>query len=174
SWGDRAVGWARRARRPHPEEARSAVSKDGGGLMLRDAALRAAPQHEAEEASSLGLLYSAWAWRAECAFAHPTTKQLRRLAQRAPLRRMHGLGRARLGRVVRRVLLAPQRLARELNEMMGDEPHAENGVDLPATQRVARRLPEWPAVIRQDSDVQHDAEGEHQPAREVAPVELAA
>jgi hypothetical protein len=25
------------------------VSKDGGGLMLRDAALRAAPQHEAEE-----------------------------------------------------------------------------------------------------------------------------
>src|SRR5215467_2167187 len=37
--------------RPHPEEARSAVSKDGGGLMLRDAALRAAPQHEAEESA---------------------------------------------------------------------------------------------------------------------------
>src|SRR5262249_56741270 len=99
--------------------------------MLRDAALRAAPQHEAEEASSLGLLYSAWAWRAECAFAHPTTKQLRRLAQRRQLPRMHGLGRARLCRVVRRVLLAPQRLPRALHEMMRHGPHTANRVDLP-------------------------------------------
>ncbi len=57
---------------------------------------------------------------------------------------------------------------------MGDEPHAENGVDLPAPQRVARRPPERLAIIRQDSDVQEDAEGEHQCARQVCPVELAA
>src|SRR5262249_41639527 len=112
-----------------------------GAASCFESALRAAPQHEAEEASSLGLLHSAWAWPAERAFAHPTTKQLRRLAQNRQLRRMHGLGRARLGRVVRRVLLAPQRLARELNEMMGDEPHAENGVDLPPAHPLPRPLP---------------------------------
>jgi hypothetical protein len=55
--------------RPHPEEARSAVSKDGAAtdlgltrvgysrltvpLMLRDAALRAAPQHEGERAQAV-------------------------------------------------------------------------------------------------------------------------
>src|SRR5262245_938817 len=72
------------------------------------------------------------------------TKQLRRLAQRRQLRRMDGLGRARLGRVVRRVLLAAERLARELNEVMGDEPHAEKGVDLRAERRVDTRRTEWP------------------------------
>src|SRR6266436_6693287 len=87
---------------------------------------------------------------------------------------MYGFGRARLGRVVRRILLAAQRLAGELNEVMGDEPHAENGVNLSAPQRVTRRPPERLAIIRENSDVQQDAEGEHQCTRQVPPVELAA
>jgi len=68
-----------------------------------------------------------------------STHRLRRFAQRRQLRLMQGPGCAALGRVVRRVLLAAQRLAGKLNEVMGDEPHAENGVDLSAPQRVARR-----------------------------------
>src|SRR5262249_2538624 len=82
-------------------------------------------------------------------------------------------GCAALGRVVRRILLAAQRLAGELNEVMGDEPHAENGVDLPAPQRVARRPPERLAIIRENSDVTEDAEGEHQCARKVTALYLA-
>ena len=44
-------GVARLPAPPHPEEARTAVSKDGRpliGLTLRDASLRDAPQHEDE------------------------------------------------------------------------------------------------------------------------------
>src|SRR5688572_15020936 len=37
--------------RPPPEEARSAVSKDGAAPMLRDALLRNAPQHEGRDRS---------------------------------------------------------------------------------------------------------------------------
>src|SRR5262249_56705662 len=48
---------AGRAGRHHPEERPEGPRLEGwGGLMLRDAALRAAPQHEAEETSSLGPL----------------------------------------------------------------------------------------------------------------------
>ena len=71
---------------------------------------------------------------------------------------------AHLGRVVRRVLLAAQRLARELDQVMRDEAHAEHGVDLAAAHRVTRRAPERLAVVRQDSDVQHDPERQHQRA----------
>src|SRR5436189_3608331 len=41
---------------PHPEEARSAVSKDGGDHMLRDALLRNAPQHEADQAPDIDVV----------------------------------------------------------------------------------------------------------------------
>src|SRR5437764_7321880 len=43
------VVWCGLILRPHPEEARSAVSKDGRALraMVRDASLRDAPHHEA-------------------------------------------------------------------------------------------------------------------------------
>jgi len=43
--------------RPHPEEARSALSKDEGGPMLRDALLRSAPQHEAVEKVPAGSIH---------------------------------------------------------------------------------------------------------------------
>ena len=38
-------------------------------------------------------------------------------------------------------MLAAQGLTRELNEVMRDEAHAEDGIDLPATQGVAGSAP---------------------------------
>src|SRR4051812_3120629 len=72
---------------------------------------------------------------------------LRRLAQ-GGRQFGHGLGLAHLGGIVRRVLLAAQRLTGELDEMVGDEAHAEHGVDLAAAERVPRGAPERFAVVR--------------------------
>src|ERR1700737_3550292 len=74
-----------------------------------------------------------------------------RLAQRRHFARARGIARAGLGRIIRRVLLAAQRLARELDEMVRDEAHAQHGIDLSAAKRVARRSPERLAVIGQEA-----------------------
>src|SRR5262249_19356417 len=55
---------------------------------------------------------------------------------------------ARLRRIERGVLLAAQRLARELDQMVRGEAHAEHRLDLPLPQGGARRLPELGAIVR--------------------------
>jgi hypothetical protein len=50
--------------RPHPEERRGRVSKDGGGRILRDALLRNAPQDEADRAINSTSLE--WKGRVSC------------------------------------------------------------------------------------------------------------
>src|SRR5438270_6945625 len=55
---------------------------------------------------------------------------------------------AGLGRVERGVLLAAQRLARELDQVVRGEAHAEHRLDLPFLERELRRLPECAAIVR--------------------------
>src|SRR5262245_37601042 len=82
---------------------------------------------------------------------------LRALAQRRQAVGAHGATFsgtiAHLGRVVGCILLAAQRLARELDEMVRDEAHAEHRVDLSAAHCVARRPPERFAVVGENSDM---------------------
>ena len=47
-------------------------------------------------------------------------------------------------------MIAAQRLAREADEVMGDDAHAERRIELTAAQRAPRRAPELPPVVGQD------------------------
>src|SRR5262249_33464083 len=80
--------------------------------------------------------------------------------------------RARLVRVIGCILLAAQRLARELDEVIGDEAHAKHGIDLTAAKGMTRGAPERSAVIRENADMQENAKGKHQRAGKVRPSEL--
>src|ERR1019366_2083337 len=77
-------------------------------------------------------------------------------------------------RVERGILFATDCLARELDEVMRDEAHAQSRVDLPTAQRVAKRAPERASVVRQQSDMEHDVEGKRRRATQVDPGQLAA
>src|SRR5215216_347828 len=74
----------------------------------------------------------------------------------------------------RRVLLAAQGLARELDEVMGNEPHAEHGIDLAAPQRPARRAPERTPVIRKQAHTQHHVGGKDGTLAQVGDIEPSA
>src|SRR5260370_36314061 len=97
------------------------------------------------------------------------THPLRRWPQRLSYR-----GFDCLAGIIGCILLAAQRLARKLNEVVRDEPYAENGVDLSARDRMSRCPPERFAVIGQDADVEHDPERQDEGAGNVRPVQSAA
>src|ERR1700704_6208507 len=92
----------------------------GGRPMLRDARTRLRARGKVRRNALLSM-------RAEEAY-------LRALAQRRQPVGVHGAAFrgtiAHLSRVIRRVLFAAQRLARELDEMVRDEAHPEHRVDL--------------------------------------------
>ena len=78
--------------------------------------------------------------------------------------RWRGATQLRLGRVIGCILFAAQRLARELDEVMGDEAHPKHGIDLAAAQGMARGAPERFAVVGDNADMQENAKGKHQRA----------
>src|ERR1039458_4876064 len=76
-------------------------------------------------------------------------------------------------RIERRILFAAQCLAGELDEMVGNEADAENGLDLAPSQSIMDGAPERPAIIRQDSEIEDDPECHYRPTRKIGPSELA-
>ena len=63
-------------------------------------------------------------------------------------------------RIERCVLFAAQRLAREFDQVMGDEAHAEHRIEVTAPKGLGGRPPEMASIIRFDSDVEGQLEGE--------------
>src|SRR5262249_57396676 len=80
---------------------------------------------------------------------------------------------ARLRRVERGVLLAAQRLARELDQVVRREAHAEHRLDLPFAEGGARRLPELRAIVRPPADLDGDVPGERRAEPQAGQINLA-
>src|ERR1700688_2009283 len=57
--------------------------------------------------------------------------------------------------------------------MISNEADAEYGLDLAPSQSIMDGAPERPAIIRQDSEIEHDPECHHRRARKIGPSELA-
>src|SRR6516225_10235075 len=91
---------------------------------------------------------------------------LRRATRRPRMGRLQPAGgvAARLGRIVRCVLLAAQRLTGKLDEVVGDEGNAEYGIDLSAPRRMTRCTPERLVVIGAGAKVGNDPPGNYQRA----------
>src|SRR5262245_9369235 len=81
---------------------------------------------------------------------------------------------APLGGVDRGVLLATQRFARELDQVVRGESHAEHRLDLPLLERELRRLPELGAIVRLPADLAGDVPGERGAELQARQVEPAA
>src|SRR6185437_5683454 len=102
----------------------------------------------------------------ECGMRRASRRRFGRLLRLALL--------ARLGRIERRVLLAAQGLARELDQVVRRKSHAEHGVDLAALERRPGGAPEFAAIIGAPADARRDVPGERGAELDARPGEAAA
>ena len=71
-------------------------------------------------------------------------------------------------------MIAAQRLARELDQMIGHEAHGQHRIDPAAAQGVSRGAPECTPIVGLQSNLDQHIIAEHGAAPQVRPGELAA